>query len=235
MLMGLTLSACGGDDDDDPKVSFSNQTMYNGDTYTITNGETATWESSNSLIASVSGNVVTAFCAGTATISSELGSFTVTVQTKLNSYYEPYLNWGASASSVKSYMSGYSELSSSSDALIYSGKGVVDYYVYSFESSLLKSSACVIPVASINAETLANFLIERYFPVSYDDDKYYFISPDQNTAVLMQITKLNNTYCYFIVYAGLSSSKASIDKTSLVKDIDVVAAARLYEITNALK
>ncbi len=233
MLIGLTLSACGGDDDD-PKTSFSNQTMYNGDTYTISNGKTATWESANPFIATVSGNVVTAFCAGTTTISSELGSFSVTVKTKLNSYKEPYLNWGASTSSVKSYMSGYSELSSSSDAVLYSGKGVVDYYYYSFDSSRLKSSSCIIPVASLNAETIADFLIERYFPISTDDDKFYFVSPDQNTAVLLQITTLNNTLCYFVVYAGMTSSKASIDITSLVKDVEF-EAAKINEIINAMK
>lgn len=213
-VMGVMLASCG---DDDSKVKLKDQTMYSEDTYVIQNGESAVWTSSNPMVASVEDNVVTAHCAGKATISSSLGSFDVTVKTKLNTFMEPCADWGASQSQVKSYMRGYTEISSSSDMISYYGKDVVEMYLYSFQNSALTTSSCIIPVSDIDADTLVDFISERYYPYYYNDDMFMFLSPDEDTIVLFQITKISNEMVYMLVYTD-GNTRAESDINSLYPD-----------------
>lgn len=205
----FAIPSCSKDKDDEPKYKFTNQTMYNGETYTIPNSKNAKWESSNFLVAAVKDDVVTAFCAGTAKISSELGSFEVTVKTKLNSFKEPYLEWGSSMYEVKSFMKNYTEGNSTSDILIYNGISPVDMYAYSFKSNNLKSAACILPMSKISAENVADFLSERYFPISAEDNQFIFISPDKKTGVLLSLETMNKKLVYYIYYTEYDDTTRS--------------------------
>lgn len=200
MATMFAIPSCSKDKDDEPQYKFTNQTMYNGETYTIPNSKNAKWESSNFMVAIVNDDVVTAFCAGTARISSELGSFEVTVKTKLDSFKEPYLEWGASMSEVKTFMKNYTEGNSTSDILIYNGISPVDMYAYSFKSNRLNTAACILPTSKISAETVANFLSERYFPISAENNQFIFISPDKKTGVILSIETMNKKLVYYIFY-----------------------------------
>lgn len=210
-IMGIMLASCG---DDDEKVKLKDQTMYSEDTYVIENGENAVWESSNPMVASVENNVVTANCAGKATISSSLGSFEVTVKTRLNTFMEPCTDWGASQSHVKSYMNGYSEILSSSESIAYNGKDVVEMYLYSFQNSALTTSSCIIPVSNLDADTMVDFISERYYPYYYNDDMFMFMSPDEDTIVVFQITTISNETVYMLVYTD-GTTRAELDINSL--------------------
>ncbi|MCM1309621.1 MAG: hypothetical protein NC301_01175 [Bacteroides sp.] len=65
-----------------------------------------------------------------------------------------------------------------------------------------------IPALSLSAETMSEFLMERYFPFKSGGSDFYFFSPNQNTLVLLSVTILNREVVYFITYGSGSSSRS---------------------------
>lgn len=214
LVVSLTLSACGGDDE--PEVRFDDKSISYGQSYTIPNGNNVVWTSSNDLIASVTGNTVTAKRVGEAVISSDKGSFKITITPTTYVFTEPCLQWGANKSNVKKYMNGISGVSINDDtstSLTYTGTGKVILYNYSFENGGLKSSGVGLNGDYVDAEAMSTFMIERYIPVKVDESNYsfYFISPDEKTGVLMQLTASGRTILYIVVYVPLDSSRGGVD------------------------
>ena len=161
--------------------------------------------------ASVSGNTVTAQRVGETTIRSGSNSFRVTVNGKYNTYREPCLQWGASKSTVKNFMSGYTMDSDQNNFLIYYGKSPVTFIVYSFKNSSLILSSLVIPIGAVSMNELIAFMAERYIYVTQDEANNYFgfISTDKKTIVYLQIETINSQLVYFISYAAASSSNSA--------------------------
>ena len=211
--------ACNGDEDE-PDVKFNDVTLTCNETYSIKNGTGVEWRSSNELIASVSGNVVTAGCIGEAVISSTKGSFKVTVKGTIGNVYQiPCLNWGASKSTVKSFMKGRTIEEETSTDLVYAGSGAEICTMYSFENSKLSSSSIALDGDYINSENLIYFLLERYVPLSYDEDNYYFYftTPDLETGVVLALAEYSGTLVYLIVYVPISENSRSMNINSLDK------------------
>lgn len=224
-VIGTIVTACGGDDDE-PSLKFENKTLKYEQTYSIPNGAGIEWKSSNPNVASVSGATVTAERVGEATISSNKGSFKVTVTPEYNTFIEPDLNWGSSKSSVKSFMKKVSSVSvKEEDAtkLTYSGTGKALLYQYTFESDKLKGSGVAINGDYVDSKEMANFFIERYIPVSYDESDYsfYFMSPDEKTAAMMKLTTSGRTVLYVTVYVPITSkSRSNADFESALEGFD---------------
>lgn len=219
IMAGFMLASCG---DDEPEVKFDDTTLSYGQTYTIPNGKNITWTSSNEYIAAVSGATVEAKRVGEAIISSDKGSFKVTVTPTSNVFVEPTLQWGSSKSTVKSFMSskiGSASLDSETETqLSYKGSGKVVLYNYTFGDNGLKGSAVGLNALYIDTNAMSTFMIERYIPVSMDEstNSFYFISPDEKTAVLMRIQVSGSNIAYLVVYVPTnSSSKATEDIKSL--------------------
>lgn len=220
LIMGLTLSACGGDDE--PEVKFDDKSISYGQSYTIPNGSNVVWTSSNELVASVTGNTVTAKRVGEAIISSDKGSFKITVTPTSYVFTEPCLQWGTNKNNVKTYMNSVSSVSLKDDnstTLSYTGTGKVVLYNYSFENNGLKSSGVGLNGDYVDAEAMSTFMIERYIPVKIDESDYsfYFISPDEKTGVLMQLTASGRTILYVVVYVPLDSSRSNVNLDELFK------------------
>lgn len=218
----LILTSCGNDDEPDAK--FDDVTLTYENTYTIPNGNGIVWESSNDLIASVSGNTIKAEHVGEATISSEIGSFKVTVQASLNSFKEPCFDFGTSKSNIKSFMNSYSGVSlykEDATTLSYSGSlnQLVILLTYMFENSKLSSSGIALNSNYITVDTMSKFLLERYIPLAVDesDNSFYFINPQKNMAVAMQLSYVSNTIVYIVVYTKLdsTSTRSSVNIKSL--------------------
>lgn len=207
ILSCFVLTACGGDDDE-PQVSYQDITLACKKTHTI-KGD-AVWTSSNKFIASVSGNVVTAERVGEATISSSKGTFKVKVTPTVSVYKEPYLKWGASKSSVKSFMSGATIEQEKSDQLVYKGTGALINTIYHFENSGLKASGLTLDGDYINPETLMEQMLQYYLPVTMDEVNYsfYFATPDKKTAAMLKLNDYDGSICYIILYAPISGSNA---------------------------
>lgn len=211
MLTAFAFVSCGSDEEDEPSYSYSNQTLKVGQTYSIPGGGTG-WASDNELIASVSNGIVTAELVGETYIRNGSKSFKVTVTPKYNTFKEPYMKFGASMSSVKSFMNGYTLNQEKSEALLYDGKFPVMYYLYTFKNGGMYLSSAILKASSVDTDDMVAFLHERYVFVTMDEDEYYFayLSPDKKMMVILQLDTLNSQVVYEVIYGEFTSSSAPI-------------------------
>ena len=234
MVVSLAVVSCGSDEDE---PNYANQTMVAGDTYTIP-GKIKDWTSDNDLIASVSNGIVTAERVGETYIRSGAKSFKVTVNGKYNTYKEPYMQWGASKSTVKSSMSGYTLSSETSEILIYKGNYPVSLIGYSFKNDALQLSSVIIPITSVSMDELVDFMMERYVYVTKDEDNSYFgfATADKKSVVILQIETISNTLVYFISYGSANTSNAPAQTMKMMKlQIDPLSVNKSSEAKQAYK
>lgn len=228
ILSCLAIVSCGGgDDDDEPKTTYNNVTLACKTTHTI-KGD-ATWTSSNKYIASVAGNVVTAERVGEATISSDKGSFKVTVTPTVSVFSEPYLEWGASKSTVKNFMRGATLYEETSDQLTYKGNGALMLTLYDFENGRLKGSGIALNGDYIDSDALIEQMLQYYVPVTMDEDEYsfYFATPDKKSGVMLSLKSSGRTIIYMIIYVPLTNS----DSRSITNEYEELSSAMGIDTT----
>lgn len=208
VIASLTLISCGSDKEDEP--NYTNQSMVVRQTYAIPGGSTG-WTSDNDLIASVSYAGVTAERVGETTIRNGSKSFKVTVTGKYNTFKEPCLKWGASKSTVKSFMSGYTLQSEDDDNIFYQGKYREALTGYMFRSGGLYISTVVLFTSSVSTDELAAFLNERYVYVTQNSSEYYFAyaTPDEKNVVVLQLTTISSQVVYMVSYGSVTISSSA--------------------------
>ena len=144
-------------------------------------------------------------------------------------FEEPYVNWGATRSTVKSAVSnrGYTlidESTSSSDNyyLAYNGKYKETFTMYQFDSSMKLSQAII--ACSPSSVSLADArsyvasssgLSYTYVTTSSDGNQYFYLSSDGNTIAIVYTltsgtTKL--TTISFISYSSVMSSTRHLSR-----------------------
>ena len=165
----------------------------------------------NQLIASVSNGIVKAERVGQTTIRNGSKSFKVTVNGKYNTFKEPCLQWGASKSTVKSFMSGYTLQSEDNESIFYKGKYREALTGYMFRTSGLYVSTVMLLTSSVSTDELAAFLNERYVYVTQNSSEYYFAyaTPDEKNVVLLQLTTINSQVVYMVSYGSVSTSSSA--------------------------
>ena len=229
-VMGLSLTACGGDGGNGdsspiPSLDKSSITLYVGESSVLTySGGNCSWSSENPLIASVRDGIVKAEHVGTTTIYANNVSCSVTVKPKHLSYTEPYMGFGSSMSAVKRYMSGYTISKELSTGISYYGRGKVDQYIYGFENNALSMS--IMQTSLVNGLGLSDFLIERYITIDYDKEdsnnyNIYLVSPDKKIVVLFQVS---STYGCVVAYSkapetNSASRRSALDNKELMVDL----------------
>lgn len=197
-----TFTSCGDDADDDNQSM--NLTLNAGETHDIGNG--SDWKSANPLVASVSGSTIKANCVGNTTISSGSSNIKVTVKATHFDFNDPCLQWGASKSSVKSYMSKYNLLKEESTSLVYDGSGKTYMYNYLFENGKLSSSS--ILVKSYYSSDITTYLKERYYPVLVsEDDVIYMVDAKQETLALVSVYSYGYSVYVMVIYAHYTGEK----------------------------
>lgn len=197
-----TFTSCGDDADDDNQSM--NLTLNAGETHDIGNG--SGWKSANPLVASVSGSTIKANCVGNTTISSGSSNIKVTVKATHFDFNDPCLQWGASKSSVKSYMSKYNLFNEKSTSLTYDGSGKTYMYSYLFENGKLNSSG--IFVESYYSSDITTYLKERYYPVLVsEDDVIYMVDAKQETLALVSVYTSGYSVYVMVVYAPYTGEK----------------------------
>lgn len=197
--------SCGSDDVEDMKVSVPDQSLYHKQTYDIP--VKGNWVSDNALIASVSGNKVEGVTVGKTRISNGSSSFNVTVKPKYTYFDEPCLDWGASTSTVKNKMSGYSIYKETSTNISYYGKNKETNVVYSFASGGLKSVMVFISKSDfLGIPNLADYLLERYIVIDADNSSAGFVTNDKKTIIVM-----TSDYQGVYIYYAPSNGKNSIN------------------------
>lgn len=163
----LLFPACSSDDDNEPKLSVDELTLYVGDSEQLTYGAECEWRSEQPLIADVDDNGnVTAFLVGETQVYANDDCCNVTVKGNYNTYATPCLNWGCSFSTVKNFMSGYTLEESDSESLVYSDGTGKFFYFYVFENGRLACSEVLTYSSKLTEVT--KFLHERYVFVASD-------------------------------------------------------------------
>ena len=170
----LVFTACGSDDEpDNIKLSKTTYSMYHEDAQTIegTNVADIVWESDNEFVATVKNGTITGQYVGKTSVKSVTKNltFTVDVKPKYNTYEEPYLEWGASKSTVKAkYGTPKSE---DTNSLLYETSNAnAPIMLYMFENG--KMTTCGVVCKISTAYQLGDFLVERYVPVKVNVDNY---------------------------------------------------------------
>lgn len=195
-----TFTACGDDADDNQSM---NLTLNAGETHNI--GKGSNWKSANPLVASVSGAKITANCQGSTTISSGSSNIKVTVKATNFEFNEPCLQWGASKSSVKSFMSSYRIKKETDTYLGYDGSGKTYLYAYTFENGKLNASGFY--VKSYYSDNLTKYLKERYYPITTKDDIIFMIDPQQKNIAMVGVTTIDYSVYVLVTFAQYTGEK----------------------------
>lgn len=227
ILFGLvSITACGGDDNEDSPLRNEPITAVCGSTHDIS-AWGSNFTSANSFVASVKDNTLKAEHIGETTISNGKSNVKVTINGKIKYIDEPCRKWGASISEVRSLHKVGEELQGGSDSnlILYTvtvGGKYKYIYGYSFENSKLKASVVYVPVSE--ASTLVDWLAERFFlmPISsstniaaggmnsFDNDKateLCAISADTTFDGPMMYSKYN--YAVLFLPSSKSSTRAT--------------------------
>lgn len=193
-----TFTSCGDDN------QSMNLTLNAGETHDIGSG--SDWKSANPFVASVSGSTIEANCVGNTTVSSGSSNIKVTVKATHFDFNDPCLQWGASKSSVKSYMSKYNLLDEESTSLGYDGSGKTYMYNYLFENGKLNASS--ILVKSYYSSDIAAYLKERYYPIHVsEDDVIYMIDAKQETFALVSVYTSGYSVYVMVIYGHYTGEK----------------------------
>lgn len=134
----------------------------------------------------------------------------------------PYIQWGASVSSVKSYMSQYNLISDIQQAadgtfmIEYEGKSLESSIVYFFTSETddLIESDLYFETNKVSFEELNNTIASMgYGLINQIDNQSLFVSPDQNTYVFIIPYSSDKDY-YVIAFADAEYLESLTQSTS---------------------
>ena len=193
-LMATVSSTSCSDDDDNP---LDDKTMLAGTTENIGN---AAWRSSNKYIASVENGILTANRVGTASISSDEGSFNVKVTPKYHLYEQPVVDWDATPSKISSIMEskGYELFSYDNGDLCFYGKDDEAYIGYIFNKDKLYTSFVLLTYAQ--KDKLGDFLDERYVYLGTSGQSLSYLTVDSKSIVNLGVTTFLGNVYYNVTY-----------------------------------
>ena len=226
-MFGVSFISCGNDDEEDSAivVTPASVSMHYEDTKQLKADGATNWSTSNDFVATVdSKGLVTGGHVGKAEIIASNGSSSgvceIEITPEYSLYDDPYLNWGASLSTVKNAIN--KELVSSDEkSLIYK------YYIgndvcavdYVFENNKLQS---VLFLFSYTYYLRAGYyLLERFQPV-YEGNGYFgfadaLTTEKAKTYVLYGQYKSGNTTLTSIFYSSSSAISSSRDTRSAME------------------
>lgn len=179
-------------DEEELTISTDYVEIYVGDSFSLTcSKKNVTWSSDNEFIANVTDGLVKGVHVGETVIHVEDLTCVVNVKPKYTMFTEPSKNFGASITTIKDEMSGYTLKSQNSTSLSYYGKGKVLVYAYTFTSGKMKMSG--FTVATEDCMDLVEFLDERYILVdaqkkSSSEYQYGFMSLDRKYAIVCDVS-----------------------------------------------
>ena len=209
---------CSKDEDKQNSLNIPSSVSVKVDS-SVNLGSVQNWTSNNTFIAEVTNEgLITGKHVGECTVSCSGASCSVTVTANNTLYTEPIIDWGISKSELIS-RKGQPD-NENGNALVYeTGNSAAPYEMYTFKNGVLESSAMV--VMSSYTSSLTDHITDRYYPVYYDDDYYYFANAyalsDANLLVVLGLA--DNAQYWLVMYMEHSSSKGvpSIDTRELMK------------------
>lgn len=234
-LIAMILGGCSKEDVKKPLSIKNNDISINHDgtvQLIVENAEGAIYYSSeNELIAEVCPKgVVTGGVKGNTKITvksgEEIAICNVAVETLINYIPEPNMQFGQSRTVIKNAVKSEVGVVVADIPTAYSHSRVVNgsefLYIYMFENEKLEASAFAFETTSKTINVIADFLLERYIPVSSTGTyEYTFISPDQKIAVgLFPSDDLSTIFVMYMPVGGeMRSTTAGDHYKEIVKNI----------------
>lgn len=121
-------------------------------------------------------------------------------------YREPCIEWGATKSRVKSFMSGYTLQTEDDEVLLYKGKYKEQSTLYNFGSNGLDIVMVGIADNQTSLSEIKHHLDQSYLFVTEGDDNLGYLSADYSTIIMV----LHQSELYVVNY--LDASKVLSDK-----------------------
>lgn len=199
----IAFSGCGKDDKDEPQdISVSDQSLLVGQTYSLPKG---TWASSNDAVAKVDDGKVVAIRRGEATIKGGSKSFKVDVAPSNNIIPDPCLQFGDNQSEVREYMVSLGGFNNPALSLVqnYTRTSPTTLgYQYTFKNYEGLQSVLVMAFQKDYTEIeMAEYLNQRYVPVSEKDGVFGFLSLDKKITVVFTIDMMQGNVVYLMQYS----------------------------------
>lgn len=199
----LSFTGCGSDDEPE-NISVSDQSLLVGQTCPLPSGA---WASSNDAIAVVEGNKVVAVRRGEAIIKGSSKSFKVEVAPTNNVLPDPCLQFGAESNIISDYMASLGGFDKPGMSLVqtYVCKNPPLGYQYTFKNKEGLQSVTVMAFRKDFDELeIAEYLKQRYVPVTEQDGIFGFLSPDKKILVAFTIEVVKGDVTYLMVYKPFS-------------------------------
>lgn len=227
MALPFVFCSCSSNGSSSFSINKSEVNLSATDTAILTASDDATWSSDNVFVASVDENgKVTANHVGEANISATAGSANaqckVHVLPKYSTYEEPILNFTANMTTIKAKEKRtLSEESATS--LTYKGENKAVYAVlYVFKDGQYTGVGVVVSLSY--AEEATNFLCERYQPIGYKNDLYFFINNVGSKASVVVTEGVSTNGYILITYMPYTASSSA--RLSLMNKLDATTIAR---------
>ena len=197
----LVFTSCEDDKDEPQDISVSNQSLIVGQTYSLPKG---TWTSSNDAVAKIENGKVIAVRRGDATIKGSSTSFKVDVTPSNNIIPDPCLQFGDNQSEVREYMVSLGGFNNPALSLIqnYTRTSPTTLgYQYTFKNYEGLQSVLVMAFQKDYTEIeIAEYLNQRYIPVTEKDGVFGFLSLDKKIKVAYTIENMKGSITYLIKY-----------------------------------
>lgn len=203
----LGMQSCGSDNDEPNVETFANMKLNVGETANIKSTKTThEWVSSNKLVASVDGGIVTGVREGFAEVSDGDYKFSVTVSANNNNWKVPCVKWGTPKSQVEALMSSYATIESETEnGQLYKSiaeDGTEYETVYAYTDGLLQYSALYVKKEGNSVEKLGNFLAERYVYVTKTSDTSAVLTNVTSDMTISLSTRIQNFQIMILVAFG---------------------------------
>lgn len=217
-MLSTSLTACGGDDDDNDNATLSDQILYAGDSVKIKSNATV----DNRFVAYVSNNgYLHGFHVGETTASANGKSAKITVRGRYNAF-DVQTDWGASSELVKANQkNGTLRTENTSDGvhmLIYQNVGTANILAYGFRNN--KLYIAIASSSPSDEDEIINYLKERYIFMPEEVASYTFAGIDgldRQHASTLAIVKLDSDYKYDYMLQTIFVSIDDADSQSSVK------------------
>ena len=113
-------------------------------------------------------------------------------------------------------MSDYELMGYDEEFVLYSGRGGATFYAYSFENRQLAGSLVYVDAAAY-ANTLVEFLAERYVVVYVDEEEEVFagfVNIEENMLIGLRIVELLEEYFVTVMYLPYEATEATAKRSA---------------------
>lgn len=210
----LFFTSCSSGDDENFSISENKLTLHFEEKEQLTATSTAEWSSENDFVAKVNSNgLVEGNHVGKtniiATSNNGRARCEVEVVPVYSTYKEPFLEFGASKSAVKSFETRTFFKEQSSSIAYYGENSSVELVLYSFDTNE-KLKGVAVALSFTCASEVAKFLLERYQPIGEDDGIFAFINNNEDEYTMGITLSVESAYIA-VMYLPMTANSRSGD------------------------